>query len=144
MLEFGLVCNIHVICCIVFNYVFFLGLDLEFVLDAKKSAKSRRLFFFENANSKLTQQSKRITVYKGKKWTDEFKVYLPASTIHDKLTSIDVEVSYKLASQPSLGGRLSPVLGQAELKARDSISIQKDCGDDLQCIPDLSIQYNLV
>ena len=137
-------CNLHVIAYIVFNYMFFLGLDLEFVLDAKKSAKSRRLFFLENANSKLTQQSKRITVYKGKKWADEFKVYLPASTIHDKLTSIDVEVSYKLASQPTLGGRLSPVLGQAELKARDSISIQKDCGDDLQCIPDLSIQYNLV
>ena len=77
--------------------MFFLGLDLEFVLDAKKSAKSRRLFFLENANSKLTQQSKRITVYKGKKWTDEFKAYLPASTIHDKLTSIDVEVSYNLA-----------------------------------------------
>ena len=41
-------------------------------------------------------------------------------------------------------GGLQPVLGQAEKKAKDSISILKDCGDDSLCIPDLSIEHNVV
>ena len=42
------------------------------------------------------------------------------------------------------GAGLQPVLGQAEKKVRDSISIQKNCGDDLRCVPDLSVEYNLL
>lgn len=39
---------------------------------------------------------------------------------------------------------LRPVLGQEELKAKDSVSIQKDCGDDLNCIPDLKVSAQVV
>ena len=36
------------------------------------------------------------------------------------------------------------MVGYIELKAGDSISILKDCGEDQRCIPDLSIEYNLI
>ena len=41
------------------------------------------------------------------------------------------------------GRDLQPVLGQAEKKATDSLFIQKDCGDDMRCVPDLSISFDV-
>ena len=50
----------------------------------------------------LQRQISRNEFQKGRPWEYSFKAYLKP-TIHDKLTSIDVEVSYELAS--SGGGR---------------------------------------
>ena len=79
-------------------------LELQFILDAKKT-KGRRLYFLEDEG--LTSQPRQITVNKGQKWTYSFKAYVhpppQSSTIHDKLTSIDVEVQYKLASSGARG-----------------------------------------
>ena len=50
----------------------------------------------------LQRQVSRNEFQKGRPWEYSFKAYLKP-TIHDKLTSIDVEVSYELAS--SGGGR---------------------------------------
>ena len=81
---------------------FFIELELQFVLDAKK-AKGRRLFFVDHeGQTSLQRQVTRGQFRKGGKWEYSFKAYLKP-TIHDKLTSIDVEVSYELAS--SGGGR---------------------------------------
>ena len=120
-----------------------LDLELQFILDAKK-AKGRRLYFKDQEG--ISAQPRQVTVRKGKDgWKYSFKAYLyhppQTSTIHDKLTSIDVEVQYKLATGAGRGRDLPPVLGQAELKARDSMSIQKNCGDDQRCVPDLSVDF---
>ena len=77
-------------------------MELQFVLDAKK-AKGRRLFFMDHeGQTSLQRQVSRNEFQKGRPWEYSFKAYLKP-TIHDKLTSIDVEVSYELAS--SGGGR---------------------------------------
>ena len=48
------------------------------------------------------------------------------------------------SSSSSAGGRLRrelmPVLGQFETMTSDSISIQKECGPDNVCIPNLTVQ----
>ena len=63
------------------------------MLDAKKT-KGRRLFFIDHeGQSSLPRQQ---TVNKGREWKYSFQAYLPATTIHDKLTTIDIEVQYSL------------------------------------------------
>ena len=55
-----------------------------------------------------------------------------------------IKVRYSLKDKSSSAFRprrdLTPVLGQFEKMATDSISIQKDCGSDNVCIPNLSVE----
>ena len=123
------------------------------MLDARKEElKTRRLFFLDHEDQNTLNKS--ITIRKKEPWTHNFKAYLPSSTIHDKLTPIDVQVSYSMAQQRSLafgrqrGGQrfrggsasLSPVLGQKDKKAVDTVLIKKNCGGDGRCVPNLSVE----
>ena len=87
---------------------FIIELELNYILDSKKT-KGRRLYFKDE--EKLTQQRRQVRVAKGKEWKHSFQAYLhhppQAYTIHDKLTSIDVEVSYELASSDGRGKKES-------------------------------------
>ena len=73
------------------------------------------------------------------------RIFSSASAISDKLTSIHIQVRYSLAKQTSGGtyGRqrreLAPVLGHDDRMATDTLSIQKNCGSDNVCIPNLSV-----
>ena len=108
-------------------------LELQYVLDAKKEMKTRRLFMVDHEGLNTVNQS--VTVYKNRPWSRQFKAYLPSSTIHDKLTAIDVEVRYSMRSSSSSRGRFSgqtlkPVLGQKDLVAKDTMVIAKACASD--------------
>lgn len=110
------------------------------MLDAKKDKVKRMFFLNQEAQSTL---NRTVTVSKGRKWEDKFTVYLLSGNIHDKLTSLDLQVRYALTGDSVSGGRsrreLRPVLGQFEKMTADSISIMKDCGPDNLCIPNLSL-----
>ncbi|KAH9629247.1 hypothetical protein HF086_008329 [Spodoptera exigua] len=59
--------------------------------------------------------------------------------IRDKLTPIEVKMSYDLVNQPS-GNIVPPVLDQTHsIMHTDSLNIQKNCGADNICIPDLKM-----
>ena len=109
--------------------------------------KTRRLFLLEHEGQNSLNRS--ITVQKGRPWKHSFKAYLPSSTIHDKLTAIDVEVRYSMAenSRSRFSSRrrndLKPVLGQRDLKAKDTMLIAKDCGVDGRCVPNLSVDAEI-
>ena len=119
-----------------------LSLELQYLLDAKKQGKTKRMYFLKNEG--LSSRNKTIVLKKGRQWSDSFTVYVPGSGIHDKLTSLDVQVHYSLTGGSSARFRreLNPVLGQFETMSSDSISIQKNCGPDNLCIPDLSLEAN--
>ena len=86
------------------NSISFLELELQFVLDSKK-AKGRRLYFLDHeGQTSLQRHVSRGEFRKGGKWNHSFKAYLKP-IIHDKLTPIDVEVSYELASYGGSRGR---------------------------------------
>nr|CAD7257446.1 unnamed protein product [Timema shepardi] len=102
--------------------------DVQFVLDSKKP-KSPRLFF-------LAHEGKHIMNF----------TYRP--TIRDKLTPLEVELRYSLKSNTQsqlsdtsrrrVSRSLAPILDlDQEQIARDSISIQTNCGINNICIPDL-------
>ena len=69
----------------------FTELDIQYLLDAKKEKTTKRLFFLKHEG--LSGLNRTVVVSKGRDWKDSFTVHLPASGIHDKLTSIDVQVS---------------------------------------------------
>ncbi|KAI5641647.1 integrin alpha domain-containing protein [Phthorimaea operculella] len=109
------------------NFVVTLDLD-------SKLKTSKRLFLFESRHTTYTthmllthslEDCKVITVY-----LDD--------DIRDKLTPIEVKMTYELINQPTGGGIVPPVLDQTEEKHNtDALNIQKNCGPDEVCIPDL-------
>ena len=114
-----------------------LDFSLDYLLDAKKE-KQKRLFLHNQEGTSATTQT--ISLLKDREFKETFKVYLPGSQIHDKLTSLEVQLRYALGSNVAVGPGLPPVLGHGEHLVTDSINIQKECGVDNICIPDLSIQ----
>ena len=114
-----------------------LDFSLDYLLDAKKE-KQKRLFLHNQEGTSAT--TKTISLLKDREFKETFKVYLPGSQIHDKLTSLEVQLRYALGSNVAVGPGLPPVLGHGEHLVTDSINIQKECGVDNICIPDLSIQ----
>jgi hypothetical protein len=66
-------------------------LEIQYLLDAKKEKTTKRLFFLKHEG--LSALNRTVVVSKGRDWKDSFTVHLPASGIHDKLTSIDVQAS---------------------------------------------------
>jgi hypothetical protein len=119
--------------------------DLEYILDAKKE-KQKRLFFLTEEGQSL--KSKRVSLLKDRGWSENFKVYLPGASIDDKLTGLDVQARYALAAAQQEaaggggGGELLPVLAHGDHLAADTLNIQKECGADNICIPNLSIKAN--
>lgn len=79
----------YIKCCL---NVLFADLNLQYILDAKKE-NTKRLFFHKQEGT--SHLNKSVTIKKEKVWTEKFFVYLPATGILDKLTSIDIQVCLK-------------------------------------------------
>merc|ERR1719495_625661 len=114
-----------------------LEFELQYILDSLKEKQKRMYLVDEEGKS---TKSIKIEMLKERTFQDQFKVYLPGPNIKDKLTSLDIQVKYSLGSTAGSGGELNPVLAHGEHTAADSISIQKECGGDSVCIPNLSIK----
>jgi len=118
--------------------------ELEYILDAKKE-KQKRMFFLTEEGQSL--KTKRVSLLKDRGWSENFKVYLPGTSIDDKLTGLDVQARYSLAATQEVAGggggsELLPVLAHGDHLAADTLNIQKECGADNICIPNLSIKAN--
>ena len=67
--------------------------------------------------------------------------------LRDKLTALEAQLPCQLPTEANKA-ELSPVLGrldreeEAGVRSKDSVNIQKDCGDDNICIPDLKIFHS--
>ncbi|XP_068245736.1 LOW QUALITY PROTEIN: integrin alpha-PS2-like [Palaemon carinicauda] len=115
-----------------------LEMFVEYQLDEKLNEP--RLFFLSNENRKLEEQiqlERNITLCK------LHQVYV-TKTLTDKLTPMSAGVKYRLV-EPSYRRAprsLTPILNQRQkLALSDSITIQKNCGDDNVCIPDLILTF---
>ncbi|XP_055531825.1 integrin alpha-PS2 isoform X2 [Wyeomyia smithii] len=123
-----------------------LDIEVSWLLDSKKS-RNPRLFFINEEGRNLRNQSVRL--YRGKLECKSERVYI-AENIRDKITPLEVEMKYSLrqSSSSAQGGRratVDPVLDQNRgTVQKDSINIQKNCGPDNVCIPDLRLQVNMV
>lgn len=119
---------------------------IHITLDEKKK-KNPRMFFLDSESRSTLNSS--IKIQKNQIWCKPYKVYV-TELLRDKLTSLDAEMQVELANdyRSSLAKkrnpkeRLTPVLGPTSIKTKDSLSIQKNCGPDNICVPDLVMTVN--
>ncbi|XP_050437291.1 integrin alpha-PS2 isoform X2 [Adelges cooleyi] len=117
-----------------------MNIELQLVLDAKKPKAPRMFFLFEENRNVLNHS---LTLDKNVQSCKRFNVYL-MNNVRDKLTPLEAELRYRIIEDTRKFTRtsLTPVIDlDNELFAvsRDSIIIQKNCGDDNVCIPDLRL-----
>ncbi|XP_045490857.1 integrin alpha-PS2 isoform X3 [Colias croceus] len=107
-------------------------INFEVTLDLDSRQKtSKRMFLME---SRQTVYKTHILLTQGQQECKEAMVYLDEE-IRDKLTPLEVRLTYALI-QPS-GGSVPPVLDNTHVSAADALHIQKNCGPDNVCVPDL-------
>ncbi|XP_046389663.1 integrin alpha-PS2 isoform X2 [Ischnura elegans] len=119
-----------------------LEFDVQYILDAKKTREPRMFFIEFEGNNNLNQT---IRLDKGALLCRNIKVYIKPN-IRDKLTPIEAELKYSIKKEsgavPASRRRryLPAILDEnAPPSQKDSISIQKNCGKDNICIPDLTM-----
>lgn len=123
---------------------------LSFVSDIKLDTESKgapRLFFLNNEGKNEDRQS--VLLSKEVNQCRSFKAYI-SRQIRDKLTPLKVDIDYNLAdyagetfdyatSQP----KLKPVLNRSTPNKMTKLAtIQKNCGYDNICVPDLKLTMN--
>ncbi|CAH2990437.1 unnamed protein product [Chilo suppressalis] len=111
-------------------------INFEVTLDLDSRQKTtKRLFVME---TRETTFKTNILLTQGHQECRDIRVYLDEE-FRDKLTPIDVKMTYELITQPS-GTVVPPVLDQtADTGPSDSLNIPKNCGVDNVCIPDLKL-----
>ncbi|XP_055614564.1 integrin alpha-PS2-like [Uranotaenia lowii] len=123
-----------------------LDIEVSWVLDSKKS-RNPRMFFVNEEGRNIRNQSVRL--YRGKLECRSERVYI-AENIRDKITPLEVEMKYNLrqssySQQRRRRATVEPVLDQNRgTVQKDSINIQKNCGPDNVCIPDLKMEVKMV
>ncbi|XP_065075351.1 integrin alpha-PS2 isoform X2 [Ochlerotatus camptorhynchus] len=123
-----------------------LDIEVSWVLDSRKS-RNPRMFFMNDEGRNIRNQS--IRLYRGKLECKSERVYI-GENIRDKITPLEVEMKYNLrqssySTQRRRRAAVEPVLDQNRgTVQKDSINIQKNCGPDNVCIPDLRLQVNMV
>uniref|UniRef100_A0A1I8NLC9 Uncharacterized protein n=1 Tax=Stomoxys calcitrans TaxID=35570 RepID=A0A1I8NLC9_STOCA len=123
-----------------------LNFTVSWVLDAKKT-KNPRMFFMSNLNN---MRSMFIALNYGQQFCHTETVYI--DNVEDKLTPLEVETRYNLTSNMEpvhmvrrRRAALEPVIDQnRETVQRDTINIQKNCGADNICVPDLKLEIKTV
>ncbi|BFG01653.1 integrin alpha-PS2 [Drosophila madeirensis] len=125
-----------------------LDFDVSWLLDAKK-VRNPRMFFLRDEGKNIRNQTIRLNY--GQNYCLNETVYL-MDKVQDKLTPLEVESRYNLRSSRPLEpivrrrrGILEPVIDQnREIVVRDAINIQKNCGPDNICEPDLKLEIKTV
>jgi hypothetical protein len=121
---------------------------VQLILDSK-SPKNPRLHFLSEENKSSLNETYQLV--KGQRACRTYTVYI-RPLIRDKLTPIESEVRYSLreVTDTRRGGAvqsqrtrrsLPPVLGAEAPSKTDVIVIQKNCGPDNICVPDMQVTY---
>lgn len=143
-------------------------IDVSWIVDAKKS-RNPRMFFLNEEGKNVRNSTIRLSrgktecraerVYIAVSLTESmmrrvFFIHFPFPTqdnIRDKLTPLEVEMRFNMRENYHPGQQrrrratLEPVIDQNRgTIERDSINIQKNCGPDNVCIPDLRLSINTV
>lgn len=123
-----------------------LDINVSWLLDSKKS-KTPRLNFLDYQGTNVLNNT--IHLYRNRRECRTERVYLV--NVRDKLTPLEVEMKYDLPQSPYSSSQrqptatLEPVLDlNVGTMQTDSINIQKNCGPDNICIPDLRLSVDTV
>lgn len=118
---------------------------VSWVLDAKK-LRNPRMFFLTDEGKNIRNTTMRL--YHNSTECKSEKVYI-VDNVRDKLTPLEVEMHYKLrprkTSYPTVTRKprsiLEPVIDETfGIMQKDSINIQKNCGPENICKPNLKLE----
>ncbi|KAH1009329.1 hypothetical protein HUJ04_001698 [Dendroctonus ponderosae] len=120
-------------------------LHVQYILDSKKSNIPRMMFLRRGSHT----LNDTITLYKDSQDTCQTEEIYIKNDIRDKLTPLEAEVKYFMIQEEDAfdyrrmrnpQSQLKPVLDlNLPPSRKDSIIIQKNCGHDNICIPNLHI-----
>lgn len=123
---------------------------LPFAFDIKLDTENKgapRLFFLDR-NEPKNEERNTSMLTKDVKQCKSFKAYI-SKQIRDKLTPIKIEVDYNLAESGETYDystsltKLRPVLNKSGSNKLSKVAnIQKNCGQDNICVPDLKLTVN--
>ncbi|XP_049283064.1 integrin alpha-PS2 isoform X3 [Anopheles funestus] len=123
-----------------------LDIEISWTLDARKSRNPRMFFLDQDGNSNRTLS---MRLFRDKLECRSDMVYV-ADNIRDKITPLEVEMAYRLRQSAQSRQRrpranVEPVLDHNRgTVQRDTINIQKNCGPDNVCVPDLRMEVKSV
>merc|ERR1712117_215922 len=108
---------------------------IEYNLDTRKH--SSRLFFLNSP--KRSSLKVPVTLVKGKEYCEKRKIFL-LPNVSDKLTPLQINATHSLRRRADLESiSLYPSVVDTS-KNYDVIQIQRNCGKDNKCVPDLRVQ----
>ncbi|CAG9770067.1 unnamed protein product [Ceutorhynchus assimilis] len=120
-------------------------LNVQYILDTKKTSIPRMAFLRRNSHT----INDTITLYKDSPDTCQTEEIYIKNEIRDKLTPLEAEVKYFMVQEErdayfgkarNPQSQLKPVLDlNLPPSRKDSIIIQKNCGHDNICIPNLHV-----
>ncbi|CAI9728625.1 integrin alpha-8-like isoform X3 [Octopus vulgaris] len=112
-----------------------LRLEVKWTLDALNN-KTHRVYYLEAGNE--ISKTQTFLLVKGEAKSVRHQAYLKEN-IRDKLTPVGVSLEYRIVQAAKRRKReLTPILNKYTSETKIStIQIQKDCGPDNICIPDL-------
>ncbi|XP_052901281.1 integrin alpha-PS2 isoform X3 [Anopheles moucheti] len=123
-----------------------LDIEISWTLDARKTRNPRMFFLDQEGNSNRTLS---MRLFRDKLECRSDMVYV-ADNIRDKITPLEVEMAYRLRQSAQSRQRrpranVEPVLDHNRgTVQRDTINIQKNCGPDNICVPDLRMEVKSV
>ncbi|KAI4461764.1 integrin alpha [Holotrichia oblita] len=116
-----------------------ISLQLHFTLDTQKK-KDIRMFFLEGETPLSNTWDGTWRLSKDSQSRCNKRTVYIKNDIRDKLTPLDVEVTYSMDTQHYYTD-LPPVLDlTSKSLKKDSISVRKNCGADNICVPDLALE----
>ncbi|GFV97529.1 integrin alpha-PS2 [Trichonephila clavipes] len=141
-------CKLHegtIVSCVVVSFCLeFTGVGIPpavgFIYRMKLDIENQasRVFFLTDENQ--NEQNVSVNLRKDSKYCKSIYVYLQ-NNVRDKLTPITVEVTYNLYDPYPDLLELKPILNQNQPNnLTKQVNIQKNCGKDNICIPDVKIQ----
>lgn len=105
-------------------------------LDRKRGVKIDPKSISQKQPDRIEQT---IQLNKGREQCESYDVYVP-DTIRDKLSPIVISVNYTYVERGSRHGELEPAVDTTLPQSFETeLTIEKDCGDDNVCVPDLKI-----
>ncbi|XP_055952376.1 integrin alpha-PS2-like [Argiope bruennichi] len=114
-----------------------IDLALNHTLDG--NLKSPRALFLDANPYQVSSRTNNIRLKKNVEFCNKTTVYIQ-NAIRDKLTPIEIKTSYELIDLEPYRYVLKPILNlNVPTAATNEINIEKNCGKDDICIPDLQL-----
>ncbi|KAK9701179.1 Integrin alpha [Popillia japonica] len=116
-----------------------ISLQLHFTLDTQKK-KDIRMFFLDGETPLSNTWNETWRLSKDSRSRCNKRTVYIKNDIRDKLTPLDVEVTYAMDTQHYYTDLPAVLDLTSKSLKKDSISVRKNCGADNICVPDLALE----